>query len=86
MNAFDYFTNPEISRRISLVTGKIPTAHDREDCAQEIYAEMYDFMPLDTEEAIRLVDRIAKRFKRARREVLENELDLADDVTVSMEE
>ncbi len=82
MNAFDYYANPEISKRISFVTGKIPTSSDREDCAQEIYAEMYDFMLLDTDEAIRIVERIAKRYKRARRSILETEVDLSDDIVV----
>lgn len=65
MNNFDYYTNPDILSAINTHMRHIKNADDREDCRQEIFANLYDFMPLDTDDAIRLVDKIAMRFRRS---------------------
>jgi len=65
MNNFDYYTNPDILSAINTHMRHIKNVDDREDCRQEIFANLYDFMPLDQDEAIRLVDKIAMRFRRS---------------------
>lgn len=64
MNAFDYYGNEEIQRAIGYEIAHIRNAQDKEDCRQEVFAELYDFMPIDTEEAIRIVRKIGARFRR----------------------
>jgi len=64
MNKFDYFTNPDIISAINTHMKHIKNAEDREDCRQEIYTNLYAFMPFDTEDAIRLVDKSAMKFRR----------------------
>ena len=74
MNALDYYNNPDIRRAMALETSYIRNKCDIEDCEQEIFAELYDFMPLDTTEAIRIVHRIAKRFKRRNLKIAKSEI------------
>jgi hypothetical protein len=74
INALDYYNNPKILKAINVNLRHIKNGFDREDCQQEIFAELYDFMPLDEEEAIRLVDRVAYRFKYNVRLISENEI------------
>jgi len=73
VNALDYYNNPVITQRISNITRRIRSIENREDCQQEIWAEIYDFMPLDDAEAIRIIERIAKRYKRNSKDVYDNE-------------
>jgi hypothetical protein len=63
-NIFDYYKNPIILSEIHKELNRIKNGDDREDCKQEIYAELYDFMPMDDEDAIRIVRRIGRRFRR----------------------
>ena len=74
MNAFDYYQNPKIKHLIDQLTKRIHSLEDREDCQQEIFAELYDFMPLDDDEAMKIIERVAKKFKRNRHEIYENEI------------
>ena len=74
MNALDYYNNPEIISAIRLHETKIKNREDREDCRQEIFTELYDFMPLDTDEAIKIVDRVGIKFRRNVKNVYENEI------------
>jgi hypothetical protein len=64
VNQFDYFNNPSINSAIGVHMRHIKNREDQADCRQEIYANLYDFMPLDTDEAITLIDRVAMKFRR----------------------
>ena len=64
MNALDYYNNPIIRSNIEKQTRGIKNSHDAEDCRQEIFAELYDFMPLDEDESIRLIERVGRKFRR----------------------
>jgi hypothetical protein len=63
-NIFDYYKNPEIIEAISKETMRIKGSFDKEECKQEIFSELYDFMPMDIEEAKRLIFKIGKRYRR----------------------
>lgn len=76
MNALDYYSNPEISSFIKSELAYIKNAEDREDCSQEIFAELYDFMPLDVADSRRLIKRVCEKFKRGCRVVAEHEASL----------
>lgn len=76
MTSLDYYENPRIRSAISIHESHIHNREDREDCRQEIFAELYDFMPLDEDEAIRLVDKVAMRFRRGAIKISENEVPL----------
>lgn len=64
MNALDYFQNKDILDYMSSAMRHIRNSEDREDCRQEMFAELYDFMPLDLEESKRIIKRVAMRFER----------------------
>lgn len=64
MNALDYYLNPDIIKAINGHLAHIHNSEDREDCRQDIFAELYDFCPLDTAEAVTIVNRIGMRFRR----------------------
>lgn len=78
MNALDYYNNPEITSYMKQELVHIRNREDREDCEQEIFAELYDFMPLDTVEAIRIVKRVCERFKRTVSNILTHEVSIDD--------
>ena len=54
--------------------GRIKNREDREDCQQEIWAELYDFMPLDVDEAKKIIKRVAMKFERASKQLYETEI------------
>ena len=62
MNNFDYYKNPIILDAINDELRHIKGSQDREDCNQEIFAELYDFMPLDDDEAKKIVKRVGHKF------------------------
>jgi hypothetical protein len=62
---FDYYKNPRILSAIEKNVCRIKNYHDREDCRQEIFTELYSFMPFDENESIRLVNKVARKFQRA---------------------
>lgn len=64
MNALDYYKNPQILSAISYQVNRIKGAYDKEECQQEIYAELYDFMPLDIEDAQRIINRVGCKYRR----------------------
>ena len=64
MNMFDYYNNPEIKHAIGYELNHIRNHEDKEDCRQEIFAEIYDFMPLTEADAIKIVRRISQKFRR----------------------
>ena len=64
MNALDYFQNKDILDYMSSAMRHIRNSEDREDCRQEMFAELYDFMPLDLEESKRVINRVVTRFRR----------------------
>jgi hypothetical protein len=74
LNAFDYYQNETITSRISLLTSKIQSREDKEDCQQEIWAELYDFMPITTDEALTIIERVAKKYKRTRHAIYNHEV------------
>jgi hypothetical protein len=74
VNTFDYYQNPEILSAIKTNVRHIKNSHDREDCSQEIFAELYSMMPLDTEDAISVVNKVAAKFKRDDLKINANEL------------
>jgi hypothetical protein len=76
LNALDYYNNPEITSFIKIELSFIKNKEDREDCNQEIFAELYDFMPLDVTESRRLIKRVCEKFKRTSRCIAENETGL----------
>lgn len=65
MNALDYYNNPEILRAINFQIKFIKNKCDVEDCRQEIWSNLYDFMPLNTDDAVKLVNTVGVRFRRA---------------------
>jgi hypothetical protein len=67
-NTFDYYKNPIILTAIKYETDRIRGQFDKEECKQEIFAELYDFMPLDDEEALKLVYRVGRRYRRSIKE------------------
>jgi len=62
-NAFDYYQNKNILAAINTNVRHIRNRFDREDCQQEIWTELYSFMPMDEDEAIKIINKIAYRFK-----------------------
>jgi hypothetical protein len=78
LNAFDYYDNPEILSAIKLHESRIKCREDREDCRQEIYAELYDFMPLDISEAVKIIDRVGIKFRRGRQSISDHEISYAE--------
>jgi len=77
LNAFDYYNNPEITSYIKSEIGYITNREDREDCQQEIFAELYCFMPLDVTDSRRLIRRVCKKFKRSVKRIAEKEISLS---------
>jgi hypothetical protein len=74
MNALDYYSNPEITKYIELEVSYIQSREDREDCQQEIWAELYDFMPLDIADSKKLIKRVAEKFKNGRSRIYKYEV------------
>jgi hypothetical protein len=64
LSKYDYYTNPQVLSAIGLHLRHIKNDSDREDFRQEIFANLYDFMPIETNETIRLIDKVAMRFRR----------------------
>jgi hypothetical protein len=60
----NYYENNVIRRAINLHMKHIKNTQDKQDCEQEVWANLYAFMPLDEEEAIKIVDSSAMRFRR----------------------
>jgi hypothetical protein len=78
VNALDYYNNPILTAYIKSELRHITNNEDREDCQQEIFAELYDFMPLDENDAKRLIKRVCVKFERGIRKLVENEVGLDD--------
>jgi hypothetical protein len=55
---------------------RIKNREDREDCNQEIFAELYDFMPLDVDEAKKIIKRVSMKFERSAKNRYENEVSI----------
>ena len=64
MSAFDYYQNPIIVAKIQSHLRRIKNRRDTEDCQQEIFAELYDFAPISESEALRIVERVGRKFRR----------------------
>ncbi|MBA4274069.1 MAG: hypothetical protein C0436_00285 [Alphaproteobacteria bacterium] len=60
----NYYENETIRRAINTHMRHIRCLEDRQDCEQEIWANLYAFMPLDEDEAVKIIDRSAMRFRR----------------------
>ena len=78
MNAFDYYQNPKILAAMRIHTVRIKNHQDLEDFRQEVYAELYDFMPIDTDDAIKIVDRVGIKFRRGIARVSRHETGLTE--------
>jgi hypothetical protein len=76
VNTLDYYNNPKIVSQIKKQILSIKNAQDKEDCRQEIFAELYDFMPLDEEETVNLIERVGRKFRRGIQCIAENETGL----------
>jgi hypothetical protein len=76
LNNFDYYKNPILINAIEKHSSYIHAHCDKEDFRQEVYAELYDFMPIDDEESIRLINKIAFRFRKAIKNNSTNEISL----------
>jgi hypothetical protein len=63
-NTFDYYKNQSILVAIEQETSRIKGSFDKQECQQEIFAELYDFMPLDDEEAIKIVNKVGRKYRR----------------------
>lgn len=74
MNQLDYLQNDEILKVINFNLRFIKRPEDREDFRQEIWAELYDFMPQTTDDAIQLIDRAASKFKYKINKIFEREI------------
>ena len=74
MNQLDYLQNDEILKVINFNLRFIKRPEDREDFRQEIWAELYDFMPQTTDDAIQLIDRAASKFKYKISKIFEREI------------
>jgi hypothetical protein len=61
----NYYENGTIRRAINTHMRHIRCHEDRQDCEQEIWENLYAFMPLDEDEAVRIIDRAAMRFRRS---------------------
>jgi hypothetical protein len=77
-NNFDYYENKNILRAIGCNINFIRNKHDKEDCQQEIFAELYSEMPMDERGAIRLVNQVAAKFKRDNAKIAYSEAGLAE--------
>ena len=64
MSNFDYYQNPAIKSAIKNRLRYVRGDFDKEDCRQEIFAELYDYMPLDETEALKIVERVGRKFVR----------------------
>lgn len=73
MNQLDYYQNPEILSAIGQNMRFVKNREDREDLQQELWAVLYDFMPPSTEDAIKLIDRTAAKFKYRVKKIAEYE-------------
>jgi hypothetical protein len=78
LNALDYYNNPQITAQIEKQVRSIKNRQDVEDCRQEIFAELYDYMPLDSVSAIRLIERVGRKFRRNAQTIAEKEINLED--------
>lgn len=76
IHALDYYNNQEILRYIRSTMSHIKSREEREDCNQEIFAELYDFMPLDMDEAKRIIKRVSMKFERSEKARYEHETGL----------
>jgi hypothetical protein len=77
-NVLDYYTNPDILTYMKKAMFRIKNSEDREDCHQEIFAELYDFMPLDTEGAQSIIKRVAMKFERSNQRLYDHEISYAE--------
>ncbi len=77
MNALDYYKNPIIISQIEKQTRSIKNGQDVEDCRQEIFAELYDFMPSE-DEALELIERVGRKFRRNVQRIAEHEVSFDD--------
>jgi predicted ATP-dependent protease len=77
-NTFDYYQNAKILNEINRNIRFIKNQHDKEDCRQEVFAELYNEMPISESEAIKLVSRIARKFKRDNAKIACSETGLAE--------
>lgn len=76
MNSFDYYKNPTLVKAIDNHSIRIKNSCDKADFRQEVFAELYDFMPIDDEEALRLINKVSLRFRRGIQCIAENEISL----------
>jgi hypothetical protein len=53
---------------------RIKNKCDKEDFRQEVFAELYDFMPIDEEESLRLINKVSLRFRREVNKIAEHEV------------
>jgi hypothetical protein len=78
LDTLDYYNNPEIVSFMKRESAYIKNTEDREDCEQEVFAELYDFMPLNVIGAKRIIKNVCERFKRSCRTIAEHETSLEE--------
>mgnify|MGYP006991940830 CR=1 FL=1 len=76
MNGFDYYNNINIVSAIDKHCKYIHNHLDREDFRQEVFAELYDFMPGSESDSIKLVNKIASRFRKETNKIHNNEMSI----------
>lgn len=74
MNPFDYYTNPEIIKYIKKELKYIANIEDKEDCRQDIFSDLYAFMPLDIYQSKKVIKNVCEKFKRRKNKIFDNEM------------
>jgi hypothetical protein len=74
MISTDYISNLEITRLISWQTKRFRNTEDKDDCKQDIYAELYAFSPIDIDEAMTIINRVSRRHLRRVVRISETEI------------
>jgi hypothetical protein len=78
LNSFDYYKNPILIKAIDKHASYLKSHFDKEDFRQEVFAELYDFMPIDDSEAIKLINKVAFRFRKTIKAIYDNEISLSE--------
>ena len=62
MSVFDYITDEKIILRVKNLKRSIHNRVDRDNFNDEVYQELYDFMPFNRHEINDIIDRVYRKF------------------------
>jgi len=62
MSVFDYITDEKIILRVKNLKRSIHNRVDRDNFNDEVYQELYDFMPINRHEINDIIDRVYRKF------------------------